>query len=140
MKNCKKELLTALVSAIKTALPTMTVRTKMIDADTATNAAYPYIYISDVFQTENGPKDQYFYSIELLIQIVYKDVTSLNDLYTTQNAVLGIFNNPKPFSLTGNFEIMENNLVNSNDIEVKVETGTLNIGLIRMNFDIVDKN
>ena len=140
MKSCKKELLTALVAAIKTALPAMTVRTKMIDADTATNAAYPYIYISDVFQTENGPKDQYFYSVELLIQVVYKDVTSLNDLYTTQNAVLGIFNNPKPFSLTGNFEIMENNLVNSNDAEVKIDTGTLNIGLIRMNFDILDKN
>ena len=140
MKNCKKELLTALVSAIKTALPAFTVRTKLNDFDTSDNTAYPYIYIGDVYQTENGPKPQYFYSVELLIQIVYKDITDLADLYTTQNAVLCIFNNPKPFTLTGNFEIMDNNLINSNDAEVKTETGTLNIGLIRMNFDIIDNN
>lgn len=140
MKNCKKELLTALVAAIKTALPTMIVRTKLNDFDTSDNTAYPYIYIGDVYQTENGPKPQYFYSVELLIQVVYKDITDLADLYTTQNAVLGIFNNPKPFTLTGNFEIMDNNLINSNDAEVKIDTGTLNIGLIRMNFDIIDNN
>lgn len=140
MKNCKVQLLTALVAAIKTALPTFKVRTKLNDFDPSDNTAYPYIYISDVYQTENGPKDQYFYSVELLIQIVYKDVTDLGDLYATQNAVLGIFTHPKPFTLTGNFEIMENNLINSNDAEVKIDTGTLNIGLIRMNFDIQDKN
>lgn len=140
MKNCKSQLLTALVAAIKTALPSFKVRTKLNDFDVSDNSAYPYIYIGDVYQTENGPKDNYFYSVELLIQIVYKDITDLGDLYTTQNAVLGIFNHPKPFSLTGNFEIMENNLINSNDTEVKIDTGTLNIGLIRMNFDILDKN
>lgn len=140
MKNCKKELLTALVAAIKTALPAISVTTKRIDAETSDVTAYPYIYIGDVYQTENGPKNQYFYSVELLIQIVYKNQIDLGALYTTQNAVLGIFTHPKPFTLTGNFEIWENELINSNDTEIQSETGTLNIGLIRMRFDILDKN
>lgn len=140
MRNVKKELLTALVAAIKAALPTIPVTTKRIDSDTSDVTAYPYIYIGDVYQTENGPKPFYIYEIELLIQIVYKNQSSLTDLYATQNIVLGIFNHPKPFSLTGNFEIMENFLVNSNDTEIQSETGTLNVGLIRMRFMIEDKN
>lgn len=139
MRSCKKEVLTALVTAIKTALPALQVRTKMIDADTSTNAAYPYIYIGDVYQNEIGPKNYHAYDLEALIHVVYKDVTSLSDLYTSQNAVLGLFTVPKSLTLTNNFEVQETILISSNDIEVKIETGTLNIGLIRMRFTIIDK-
>lgn len=139
MRDCKSELLTALVAALKAALTGFTVRTKMIDADTATNSAYPYIYISDVYQSEVGPKNYNAYDVELLINVVYKDVIDLGALYTTQNSVLGLFKVPKSLTLTNNFEVQETVLINSNDIEVKVETGTLNIGLIRMRFTIIDK-
>lgn len=139
MRNCKKELLTSLVSAIKTALTTMIVRTKLNDFDTSDNSAYPYIYIGNVYQTETGPKTFYIYDVEVEVQVVYKDVTSLTDLYTTQNSVLGILTKETPFALTNNFEIIETAMINSNDVEIKIETGTLNIGLIRIRFRIEDK-
>lgn len=139
MRNCKKELLTALVAKVKTAIPGMIVRTKLNDFDISNNSGYPYIYIGDVYQNEEGTKIQYIYPLEVLIQVVYKDATSLTDLYTSQNAILGILIHPKPFGLTNNFEIMETILLNSNDSEIKIDSGTLNIGLIRIRFLIEDK-
>lgn len=139
MRNCKKELLTALVAKIKTQLPTMTVRTKLNDFDTSDNSAYPYIYIGDVFQSENGAKNFFQYPVEVLIHVVYKDLSSLLALYTSQNAVLGIFTVPECLTLTNDFQVMETTLLSSNDSEIKIDSGTLNIGLIRVNFLILDK-
>ena len=139
MRNCKYELLLAFVAALKSALPTMIIRTKLNDFDTSDNLAYPYIYIGEIYQNEDGPKNFYRYPVEMLLQVVYKDVTSLVDLYTTQNTVLGLINHPKPFSLTNNFEIIETELLSSNDAEVKIDSGVLNIGLIRIRFTIWDK-
>lgn len=138
MRNCKKEILTALVSAMKTALTGMTIRTKINDFDMSDNSAYPYIYISDLYQLENGPKNYHGYEIEVLIQIIYKDQTSLNNLYTSQNSVLGLFKIPQSLTLTNNFKVQETVLLSSTDTEIKIDTGTLNIGLIRMRFTIED--
>ena len=139
MRNCKKELLTGLVAALKIAMSTMTIRTKLNDFDMSDNSAYPYIYIGEVYQNEDGPKNFYRYPVEVLVQVVYKDVTGLTDLYTTQNSVLGIINHPKPFTLTNNFEIIETELLSSNDTEIMIDAGILNIGLIRIRFTIWDK-
>jgi len=139
MRNCKYELLLAFVAALKSALPTMIIRTKLNDFDTSDNSAYPYIYIGEIYQNEDGPKNFYRYPVELLLQVVYKDVSSLVNLYTTQNTVLGLINHPKPFALTNNFEIIETELLSSNDAEIKIDSGTLNIGLIRIRFTIWDK-
>ena len=139
MRNCKKELLTGLVADLKTAMSTMTIRTKLNDFDSSDNSAYPYIYIGNIYQTEVGPKNFYMYEVDLEIQVVYKDQTSLTSLYTTQNSVLGTIDNPKPFTLTNNFEIIETELLNSNDIEIKIDSGTLNIGSIRVKYTIWDK-
>lgn len=138
MRNCKKELLTAFVAAIKTAIPTMPVWTKQSDINDSTIAAYPYIYIGDLYQNCGGVKTYDNHELECLVHIVYINQTSLNDLYASQNSVLGILNHPKPFALTNNFEIIETLLLSSNDSEIQNETGNLNIGLIRVKFLIVD--
>lgn len=139
MRNCKSELLTALVAALKTAISGMKVRTKINDFDISDNAAYPYIHISDAYQLENGPKNYHSYELEVLINVVYKDLTDLGALYTAQNSVLGLFNIPESLTLTNNFKVQETVLISSTDTEVKIDTGTLNIGLIRMRFTIEDK-
>lgn len=138
MRNCKREILTALVAELKSAMPDMTVRTKINDFDVSDNSAYPYIYISDLYQLENGPKNYHSYEVEVLIQVVYKDQTSLSDLYDSQNSVLGLFKIPESLILTNNFVVQETVLLNSTDTEIKIDTGTLNIGLIRMRFTIED--
>ncbi|PNX45902.1 MAG: hypothetical protein BV456_13005 [Thermoplasmata archaeon M8B2D] len=139
MRNCKKELLTGLIAELKTALPGFTIRTKLNDFDASDNSAYPYVYVGEIYQNEDGPKNWYRYPVELLVQVVYKDITSLIDFYSTQNAVLGILDHPKPFTLTNNFEIIETELINSNDTEIKIDSGILNVGLIRIRFTIWDK-
>lgn len=139
MRNCKKELLTAFIADLKTAMPTMNIRTKLNDFDMSDNSAYPYIYIGDVYQNEDGPKNFYRYPVEMLLQIVYKDQSGLTNLYATQNSVLSTLDNPKPFTLTNNFEIIETELLSSNDTEIKIDSGVLNIGLIRIRFTIWDK-
>lgn len=139
MRNCKKELLTAFVLALKTAMPTTIIRTKLNDFDLSDNSAYPYIYICEVYQNEDGPKNFYRYPVEVLVQIVYKDLSSLDSLYTKQNSVLGLLTHPKSLTLTNNFELIETELLSSNDTEIKIDSGTLNIGLIRIRFTIWDK-
>ena len=139
MRNCKKELLTALVASLKTAMPTMIIRTKLNDFDLSDNTAYPYIYISEVYQSQDGPKNWFRYPVECLVQVVYKDVTGLTDLYTSQNSVLGLLTKPETLTLTNNFKVMNTELLSSNDTEIKIDSGTLNIGLIRIRFTIEDK-
>ncbi len=138
MRNCKGELSTALVAALKAAITGMKVRTKLNDFDVSDNTAYPYIHISDVYQNENGPKNYHSYDLEVLINVVYKDITDLGALYTAQNSVLGLFNIPQSLTLTNNFKVQETILVSSTDTEIKTDTGTLNIGLIRIRFTIED--
>jgi hypothetical protein len=137
MRNCKKELLTALVAAIKTAT-SLPVWTKQSDINTKSVAAYPYIYIGDVYQTEGGVKTYYNYEIECLIHVVYLNQTSLTAMYEKQNSVLGILNKPEVFSLTNNFKIIDALLLSSNDSEFQNDTGNLNVGLIRLRFMIED--
>lgn len=138
MRNCKKELLTALVAAIKTAIPNMPVWTKQSDINTKSVAAYPYIYIGDVYQTEGGVKTYYNYEIECLIHVVYLNQTSLTAMYSTQNSILGIIDEPMPFLLTNQFQIIDTLLLSSNDSEFQNDTGNLNVGLIRLRFMIQD--
>jgi hypothetical protein len=139
MRNCKTEILTALVAALKTALPTISVTTKKNWFEDDSNTAYPYIYIGEVNQTEDGAKNFFRYNVEMLIHVVYKDIIDLGAMYTTQNAVLGLIVPGKSLTLTNNFEIIETQLLSSNDIEVQVDAGILNVGLIRVRYDIWDK-
>lgn len=139
MRNCKTEILTALVAALKTALPALSVTTKKNWFEDDTNTAYPYIYIGEVNQTEDGAKNFYRYNVEMLIHVVYKDVTDLGAMYTTQNSVLGLITAGKSLTLTNNFEIIDTYFLGSNDIEVQVDAGILNVGLIRVRYDIWDK-
>lgn len=139
MRNCKKEILTALIAKLKTAMPTMKVRTKINDFNISDNTAYPYVYVSDLYQTEIGPKNYHAYDVDVLIQIVYKDLTSLGNLYDAQNSVLGLFKIPESLTLTNNFTVQETILLSSTETEIQVDTGTLNIGLIRIKYTVEDK-
>ena len=139
MRNCKSEILTALVAALKLALPALPVSTKKNWFENDSNTAYPYIYIGEVYQTEDGPKTWYRYNVEMLIHVVYKDVIDLADLYTSQNAVLGLINKPQSLTLTNNFEVINSELLSNNDIELQVDSGILNVGLIRVRYTIEDK-
>jgi len=132
MKDIRHILLTALVPALATATG-KTVYTRM---PKAIGAVYPYIYISDIYQEEVGPKTSYIYRLDVLIQIIYQDVDSLTGLFTDMNNVLSIVNNGSPFALTAQYKVMSCELNNSTTTEFQTETGTQNVGLIRLLFNI----
>ena len=132
MKDIRQILLTALVSALETATG-KNVYTRM---PKAIGAVYPYIYISDIYQEEVGPKTSYIYRLDVLIQIIYQDVDSLVNLFADMNNVLSIVNNGYPFALTAPHKVMSCELNNSTTTEFQTETGTQNVGFIRLIFNI----
>lgn len=131
MKGLHKILLKALVPAIATA----TGRTVYTRAPKDT-AAYPYIYISDIYQEEDGPKNSYQYKIDLLVQVLHKDQTSLDAFYDDIDDVLSIINNAVPFALDSPYTVMDCRLNNTSTTEFMSEVGVINAGLIRVLFRI----
>lgn len=132
MKDIRQILLTTLVPALATATG-KNVYTRM---PKAINAVYPYIYISDIYQEEVGSKTSYIYRLDVLIQIIYQDVDSLVNLFADMNNVLSIVNNGSPFALDSPHKVMSCELNNSTTTEFQTETGTQNVGLIRLLFNI----
>lgn len=132
MKDIRKTLLTALVPALESA----TSKTVYTRIPKAANVVYPYIYISDIYQEEVGPKTSYMYRLDVLIQIVYQDADSLTGLFTDMDNILSIVNNAVPFTLTAPHKVMSCELNNSTTTEFQTETGTQNVGLIRLLFNI----
>lgn len=132
MKDIRQILLTALVPALATA----TSRNVYTRIPKAAGATYPYIYISDIYQEEIGPKTSYIYQLDVLIQVIYQDVDSLTGLFTDMNNVLSIVNNGSPFALSSPHKVLSCELNSSTTTEFQTETGTQNVGLIRLLFNI----
>jgi|GEM_PF-2162355 len=135
MRDARKQLVTALIADIKTRIPGAQVYTKV-----PKKKAYPYIWISDIYQDEDGPKNSYQYNYDVLIQVVYKGESDPSDRYDNQNAILGMVDNASGFALTDDFSIMKTSLIsNSESTDLKTDSGILDIGLIRLGFLIQDE-
>lgn len=132
MKDIRQILLTALVPALATATG-KNVYTRM---PKEINAVYPYIYISDIYQEEVGSKTSYIYRLDVLIQIIYQDAPDLGVLFADMNNVLSIVNNGSILTLASPHKVMSCELNNSTTTEFQTETGTQNVGLIRLLFNI----
>ena len=132
MKDIRKILLTALVPALATAIG-KTVYTRI---PKASNVAYPYIYISDIYQEEVGPKTSFWYRLDVLVQVVYQDADDLGLLFTDMDNVLSIITNGSILTLTSPYKVISCELNSSTTTEFQTETGTQSVGLVRMFFDI----
>ena len=131
MKDLRTILFAPLVEALQTAtgIGVYTV--------VPSDVAFPYIYISDFYQKESGPKDSYDYDVELLIQIRYKGLTSIKPLADTMDSIMSLLNNGSPFDLEEPYKIEQCLLISNTDTVILTETGPENIGLIRINFLII---
>ena len=135
MRDARKQLVTALITDIKTRIPGSRVYTKL-----PKKLAYPYIYISEIYQDEDGPKNSYQYNYDVLIQVVYKNASDPSDRYDNQNAIMGMVDNASGFALTDDFSIMKTSLIsNSESTDIKTDSGILDIGLVRLDFLIQDE-
>lgn len=133
MKDVRSILLTGLVPALATATG-LNVYTRI---PKAAGVTYPYIYIAEIYQEEFGSKTEYIYDLDVAVQVVYQDTDSLVGLFGKMDSVLSIVKNGvSPFALTSPYSIVECNLNSSTTTEFQTETGTQNVGLIRLNFTI----
>ena len=140
MKDCRTELVTALIVAINAKATGLTPYTKVPKGDAANPILYPFIYITDISDVENGPKNQFFYDYDLSIEIVYKNLTDKAAMWATVNSIKEIFCNDSPFDLTGGFEIMQALLIDTTETEDLLNSQDVDTTTIRINFQIEDKN
>lgn len=135
MKDVRKQLAIALVAAIKAAIPGRNVYTKVPKGVT-----YPYIFIAAMYDIEDGPKNQFFYQYDTIIEVVYENVDAKDDMWDDVNAIKGLINNDVPFSLTDNFSIMQATLIETDETEDLINSLSVDITDIRVNFEIEDNN
>ena len=140
MRDARKEIVGAWITAINTAIPTRKVFTVVPKAEIngGTNPPNEYIYISDIYQEENGTKRRFMYSYELLIQVVYNDIVEKLTMWADVNAILGIITNQRDLVLGNDFDLMQIQLLSSTEEDILTDTGLKNICPIRIKMDIED--
>lgn len=132
-----KDARTALVTGLYTALDTACNATVYSRMKRKADIVYPYVHIGDIFDEEVGPKDEFQFNFDVLINVVYKDQSSLTSFFDDINNVKSTINNNVPFSIGAEFAIMESTLLSAGSTEFEDADGTiLNVGAIRVNFFI----
>ena len=125
-------------SAILTALRTA-ITTKITGRNVYTippkSTTYPYIWLSQPFMTEIGSKAGFIYRMELLIQVVHKDLSSLTPLLSDMQKIHELINNGQDLTVTG-YTVIEMNLLSANRTRELYESMALDIGLIRIQIDL----
>jgi len=132
MKDYRTKLITELVADIQTA----TGKVPYTRLPKAAQISYPYIHISDIYDSEIGDKTIFEHEVDMLINVVHLDVNSLADFYTDINNIKSIINNNSGVDLSPDFKCREMRLNLCTTSEIETEVGTLNIANIRILFYI----
>ncbi len=133
MKDARTSLVTGLHTALETAC-TATVYSRM---KRKADIVYPYVHIGDIYDDEVGPKDSFMFNFDVLINVVYKDQSSLTSFHSEINNVKSTVNNDVPFSIGADFAIVESTLISTSSTEFEDADGAiLNVAAIRVNFFI----
>jgi hypothetical protein len=133
MKDARQALVTGLHTAL-TAACNASVYSRM---PKAADITYPYIQIGDIYDEESGPKDQFLFNYDVLINVVYKDQSSLTAFFADINNVKSTVNNNVPFSIGSGFRIIESTLTTASTTEFEDADGTiLNVAAVRVMFYI----
>lgn len=99
------------------------------------NLVYPYVWLSQPFTTEIGPKGKFIYRVELLIQVIHKDLSSLTTLLSDMQKIHEIINNGADLVISG-YTVIEMNLINTTRTQELSDAMRLDIGLIRIQIDL----
>lgn len=140
MKDVRTQLVTALIVAITAKATGLTAYTKIPKGDSSNPIVFPFIYIADITDTEDGPKNQFMYSYDMDLEIVYSGLTDKAAMWTAVDKIKQIINNNVPFALTGNFSIMEMTLIDTTETEDLLNSIDVDTTTIRVNFLIEDNN
>ena len=98
-----------LIPALTTALKTAT-GLKVYDSlpiHQVNTSVFPHVNITDIAVTEDGPKTQFHYVVNVLLEVVHNNINTLQTLYSDMDKVLSIVTNGSPFALSGGYSIMD---------------------------------
>lgn len=140
MKDCRTSLITALITAIAAKSTGLTPYTKVPKGDAVNPITYPFIYITNITDDEDGPKNQFIYNYDLDLELTYKDLTDKAAMWTAVDLIKQLINNDVPFALTGGFSIMELTLIDTIETEDLLNSQDVDTTTIRVNFMIEDNN
>ena len=129
MNYPESALITGLITAINTKLPSRTVYTIP-----PKDSPYPYIYLSQTDMQEIGSKAGYIYRFEPLIQVIHSNLSSLSDLLSDMQEIHEIITNGADITVPG-YTVIEMNLIMTNRTTELYDWGRLDIGLIRTRID-----
>ena len=135
MRDVRTELVTAFITAINAKATGLTVYTKV-----PKGVNYPFIYLTEITDSENGSKQQYMYSYDVTLEVVYANITDKTAMWSTVDKIKQIINNCEPFALTGNFKINAMTLIETIEREDLLDSQDVDVTEIRVNFDIEDNN
>ena len=140
MRDARKEIATALIAAINAKLPTKTVYTIVPKAvDNSGNIAPDnYILISDIYQQNDGNKASFIYNYDVLVEVVYNNITSKLNLWADVSSIESIVSNRRDLTLTNDFYLLEISCESTPEEEILTDTGTKTIGIIRFKMAIKD--
>ncbi len=130
MKYPENAILTSLRTAIVTKITGRNVYTVP-----PKSLVYPYVWLSQPFTQEIGPKGKFIYRVELLIQVIHKDLSSLTPLLGDMEKIHEIINNGQDLTISG-YTVIEINLLNTNRAENLSDSMRLDIGLIKIQVDL----
>jgi len=131
MNYPESALLSGLISAINAKLPSRSVYTIP-----PKDSAYPYILINQTDFQEIGSKGGFIYRFEPLVQVVYKDVSSLVNLLSDMNEIHEIVKNSRNDITVSGYNVIACELINTNRTTELYDWGRLDIGLIRLLIDL----
>ena len=127
MNHPKREIIQGLITAINTVLPARTVYT-VPPKDTP----YPYLYLHEEISEEIGSKEEYIWECEYTIEVLHRDISSIDDILSDTEAILSIIkNSPDDITVTG-YSVIEVNLVNTSQEEQLQNSYRIDIELIRI--------
>lgn len=134
MRDASKEILTAIVGAIGTVLPSVPAYT-VVPPDTT----YPYVLIGDPTQRPAGNKQHDISDYEVLIQLCYKQLTSRVSLLDTKNILLEKLAPKAPaFTLSNNFTVTMQVLEINYSTDILTDTGMESVGIIKIVYSVID--
>jgi len=140
MRDVRKQIVKGLKAAIDAKATGLTVYTKIPKGDATNPISYPYIYLTNIIDSENGPKNQFMYNYDLDIEVVYKNLLDKVAMWDTVDKIKQIINNCEPFTIDDNFKIMAMVLIDTDETEDLVDSQDVDVTRIRVNLDIEDNN
>ena len=127
MNYPEEVLIKGLISAINTKLPARTVYTIP-----PKDSSYPYILINQTDMTEVGPKKgNFIYRFEPLIQIIHKDLSTIETLLDDMQEIHELITNASGAITVSGYSVITMDLINTNRTTELYDWGRLDIGLIR---------